>query len=61
MMLALFEGMVELVRKGQSAEDILAAGVMDDLDRSWNDPLKFLYDAHKGLWAHHNTLSPDVV
>jgi glyoxylase-like metal-dependent hydrolase (beta-lactamase superfamily II) len=61
MMLTLFERMVELVRKGDSAEDILAAGVMDDLGRSWNDPLKFVYDAHKGLWAHHNTLSPDVV
>jgi cyclase len=61
MMLMLFERMVELVRKGDSAEDILAAGVLDDLGRTWNDPLKFVYDAHKGLWAHHNTLSPDVV
>jgi glyoxylase-like metal-dependent hydrolase (beta-lactamase superfamily II) len=61
MMLVLFERMVERVRKGESAEDILAAGVLDDLGRTWSDPLKFLYDAHKGLWAHHNTLSPDVV
>ena len=60
-MLKLFERMVELVRKGDSAEDILAAGVMDGLDRSFDDPLKFVHDAHKGLWAHHNTLSPDVV
>ena len=60
-MLVLFERMVELVRKGDGPEDILAAGVMDDLGRPWNDPLKFVHDAHKGLWAHHNTLSPDVV
>jgi glyoxylase-like metal-dependent hydrolase (beta-lactamase superfamily II) len=61
MMLALFERMVERVRKGESAEDIVAAGIMNDTNRAWDDPLKFVYAAHKGLWAHHNTLSPDVV
>jgi glyoxylase-like metal-dependent hydrolase (beta-lactamase superfamily II) len=61
MLLAVFERMVDLVRKGDSAEDILAAGVMANTGRSWQDPLKFVHDAHKGLWAHHNTLSPDIV
>jgi len=61
MMLTLFERMVELVRKGDGADDILAAGVMENIGRSFDDPLEFVYDAHKGLWAHHNTLSPDVV
>jgi len=61
MMLVLFERMVEHVRLGESAEDILAAGVLDDLGRTFDDPLKLLYDLHKGFWAHHNTLSPDVV
>jgi glyoxylase-like metal-dependent hydrolase (beta-lactamase superfamily II) len=60
-LLTLFERTVERVRKGESAEDMLAAGVMDGLGRTFDDPLKFLHDAHKGLWAHHNTLSPDVV
>jgi glyoxylase-like metal-dependent hydrolase (beta-lactamase superfamily II) len=61
MLLAVFERMVDLVRKGDSAEDILAAGVMANTGRSWQDPLEFVHDAHKGLWAHHNTLSPDIV
>ena len=61
LMLKLFERLVERVRKGESPEDILAAGVMDDLGRRFDDPLRFLHDAHKSLWAHHNTLSPDVV
>jgi cyclase len=61
MMLRLFERFVELVRKGFSAEDVLAAGVMDATGRTWDDPLKFVRAAHKGMWAHHNTLSPDVV
>ena len=61
MMLRLFESFVELVRKGDSAEDVLAAGVMDVTGRAWADPLKFVRAAHKGMWAHHNTLSPDIV
>jgi cyclase len=61
MMLKIFERMVDLVRKGDSAADVLAAGVLNDSGRSWTDALKFVHDAHKGLWAHHNTLSPDVV
>jgi glyoxylase-like metal-dependent hydrolase (beta-lactamase superfamily II) len=61
MMLKLFESFVELVRKGDSAEDILAAGVMDATGRAWTEPLKFVRAAHKGMWAHHNTLSPDIV
>jgi glyoxylase-like metal-dependent hydrolase (beta-lactamase superfamily II) len=61
MLLKIFEKMVELVRKGDSAADIVAAGVLADTGRSWTDPMKFVHDAHKGLWAHHNTLSPDIV
>ncbi len=61
LMQELFEIMVEYVRKGLSAEDILAEGVMDGLGRTFDDPLAFLYAAHKGMWAHHNTLSPDIV
>jgi len=61
MMLRLFESFVELVRKGDSAEDVLAAGVMDVTGRTWADPLTFVRSAHRGMWAHHNTLSPDIV
>ncbi len=61
MMLEIFGRMVDLVRKGDSAEDIVAAGVMNGLGRKFDDPLKFVYAAHKSLWAHHNTLSPDIV
>ena len=61
-MRSLFERMLELIRQGMSAEDMLAAGAMDGLlGRTFSDPLKFLRDAYKGLWAHHNTLSPDIV
>ncbi|HEU4619971.1 MAG TPA: MBL fold metallo-hydrolase [Gammaproteobacteria bacterium] len=60
-MRTVFDRMVELVRKGDSPEDCLAAGALDGLSRKLADPLAFIYSVHKGLWAHHNTLSPDIV
>jgi glyoxylase-like metal-dependent hydrolase (beta-lactamase superfamily II) len=61
MLLALFERMVEHVRLGESAADMLAAGVLNDLGRTFADPGKLLYDVHKGFWAHHNALTHDIV
>jgi len=49
------------VREGQGPEDMLEAGVMKGLARTWKDPKKFLYDACKGLRAHHSKLDPNVV
>src|SRR5690606_12650907 len=60
-MLRFFELMVERVRLGESAEDILAAGVLARVCRAFADPAKLLYDVHKGFWAHHNKLMHDIV
>jgi hypothetical protein len=49
------------VRQGEYVEDMLTNGVMNGLARTWKDPHTFLHDVHKGLWAHHNKLSPNVV
>lgn len=49
------------VREGDGPKDMLAAGVLKDLPRTWKDPEKFLYAAAKGLWAHHDKLDPNVV
>jgi len=49
------------VREGDSPRDMLEPGVLKGLARTWNDPYKFLYDAAKGLWAHHDKLGPNVV
>ncbi|MBV8844371.1 MAG: MBL fold metallo-hydrolase [Bryobacterales bacterium] len=47
--------------KGDSPKDMLEAGVLKGLARTWKDPYKFLYDAAKGMFAHHNKLDPSVV
>jgi cyclase len=57
----IFDRMVVSVRMGQTAADMLAEGLLSGLPRTFADPQKFLYDAHKGLWAHHNKLMPDIV
>jgi glyoxylase-like metal-dependent hydrolase (beta-lactamase superfamily II) len=57
----LFDRILVLVKKGMSAQDMLDAGVMKDLSRTFRDPYRFAYDAYKGYWAHHNSLGPDVL
>jgi glyoxylase-like metal-dependent hydrolase (beta-lactamase superfamily II) len=61
MLLALFDKFFDLIRKGYSAENMLEAGIMDGTGRTWQDAPSFVHDVHRGLWAHHNTLSPDIV
>ncbi len=51
----------KLVREGDGPKDMLQEGVLNGLARTWKDPDKFLYDAAKGLWAHHDKLDPNVV
>jgi glyoxylase-like metal-dependent hydrolase (beta-lactamase superfamily II) len=61
LLLAIFDRMVVNLRLGQTADDMLKAGLLDGLPRKFEDPAKFLYDAHKGFWAHHNKLMNDIV
>ena len=61
MMATIYDRTVDRVREGDSPEDMLKAGVMNGLSRTFKNPGKFIYDVHKGLWAHHNKLAPNVV
>jgi len=60
-MKTIYDRTVDRVREGDYVEDMLKEGVLNGLARTWKDPHKFLYDLQKGLWAHHNKLSPNVV
>jgi glyoxylase-like metal-dependent hydrolase (beta-lactamase superfamily II) len=61
MMKTIYDRTVDRVREGDSAADMLEAGVLAGLPRTFTNPNRFLYDLSKGLWAHHNKLSPNVV
>jgi cyclase len=55
------ERLFKQVKQGDGPKDMLEGGVLKGLPRTWKDPYKFLYDAAKGLWAHHNKLDRTVV
>ncbi len=57
----IYTRMVDYLRDGYSAQDMLDAGVMQGLGRAWADPKKFVYDAFKGLWGYQDTLAPNIV
>lgn len=61
MLSTIHERAIVLLRKGRSAKDMLAEGVLDDLGRTFQDPDKLLYDIYKGFWGHHSSMSPDIV
>ena len=60
-MKAIYDRTVDRVRESDGPEDMLKAGVLNGLPRTFKDPQRFLYDLAKGLWAHHNKLAPNVV
>jgi cyclase len=56
-----FDRVSDAMRKGFTTEDMQQAKLLDGLPRTWKDPDKALYDAHKSMWAHYNKLSHSIV
>jgi cyclase len=61
MLTTCFERFVERIRLGESSRDMLRAGILDGLGREFDEPFRFVDDAYKGFWGHHNTLMHDIV
>lgn len=61
MMHLLYDRMLALLKQGMSAQEMVDAGLLEGLYRTFADPFRFVYDAHKGYWAHHNNLGGDVL
>lgn len=61
MMLHLFERTTLLTTQGHSAQDMLDAGVLEEVDRRFEDPYRFLYDVAKGHWAHYTNFGGNIV
>jgi glyoxylase-like metal-dependent hydrolase (beta-lactamase superfamily II) len=56
-----FERVSAAMLKGSSTQDMQKAKLLDGLARTWSNPDKALYDAHKSMWAHYNKLSNSIV
>ena len=61
LMEAVRQRLFKQIRQGDGPKDMVDAGVLNGLARTWKDPDKFLYAAARGLWGNHNKLDPDVV
>ncbi|PZN27749.1 MAG: hypothetical protein DIU71_16975 [Proteobacteria bacterium] len=61
MMLHLYDRTTSLITQGYSAQDMLDAGVLQEVSRAFEDPYRFLYDVSKGLWAHYTNFGGNIV
>jgi cyclase len=61
MMLHLYDRTTLLTTQGRSAQDMLDAGVMEEVGRKFDDPYRFLYDVSKGHWAHYTNFGGNIV
>lgn len=52
MLSALYEKMKELARQGVSGEEMLKVKVTADYDAAWGDPVEFVMETYRGMWAH---------
>jgi glyoxylase-like metal-dependent hydrolase (beta-lactamase superfamily II) len=61
LMWKLYDRTAQLTSKGNSAQDMLDIGVLNDVGRQFQDPFRFLYDVAKGLQAHYTNFGGNVV
>ncbi len=61
LMQEVYNRVLDLIRNGCSASCMRQEGALEGLSRTWNNPDKFLYDAYKGMWAHHYNLAPNIL
>jgi glyoxylase-like metal-dependent hydrolase (beta-lactamase superfamily II) len=61
MMLHLYDRTAHLTANGHSAQDMLDAGVLDEVSRTFQDPYRFLYDVAKGYQANYTNVGVNVV
>jgi glyoxylase-like metal-dependent hydrolase (beta-lactamase superfamily II) len=61
MMKHLYDRCTTLTTQGHGAQDMLNVGVMNEIDRKFEDPYQFLYDVAKGNWAHYTNFGGKTV
>jgi len=60
-MLKLYDRLTKLTTQGNSAQDMLESGVLNDVGRKFDDPYRFLYDVAKSNWAHYTNFGGNIV
>jgi glyoxylase-like metal-dependent hydrolase (beta-lactamase superfamily II) len=57
----IYDVTTDMTDKGRSAQDMLEAGVLNQVNRKFDDPYRFLYDVCKGHWAHYTNFGGNIV
>ncbi len=52
MLTVLYDKMKALAQEGYNGDDMLKAGVTADYDAEWGDPVEFVQETYRGMWAH---------
>ena len=52
MLETLTERLWQLMRKGMSEEDLVAAQPTKEYDARWGDPRAFIINTYRGIWGH---------
>jgi cyclase len=60
-MLKLYDRLTKLTTQGNSAQDMLESGALNDVGRTFEDPYRFLYDVAKSNWAHYTNFGGNIV
>lgn len=60
-MTKLYDLCAEATHKGRSAQDMFNDGILNTVNRKFQDPNRFLYDVAKGLQAHYTNFGGNVV
>ncbi len=61
MMAHLYDKTTEMTDHGRDAKDMLEAGILNEVNRKFADPYRFLYDVSKGNWAHYTNFGGNIV
>jgi glyoxylase-like metal-dependent hydrolase (beta-lactamase superfamily II) len=61
LMLKIYDRTAGLMATGHGAQDMFDLGVMDEFDRKFQEPFRFLYDLSKGYQAHYTNVGVNVV
>jgi cyclase len=60
-MLKLYDRTTLLTTQGYSAQDMLDAGVLKEVSRTFQAPYRFLDEVAKGHWAHYTNFGGNIV
>ena len=52
MLETLTERLWQMMRKGMSEQDLVAARPTKDYDERWGDPTDFILNTYRGIWGH---------